>query len=122
MSSAPLNEEQRKLTRCRYMRKWRKRICIGFLPLGFVLMAGLQIVIARSVLLVWPVLLLYMLGVMVWMHQLDSCPWCHQSFHAGNRGADKKPGRLLLWRDRCANCGKPDPAVTAKQAGTGRAD
>ncbi|MEE4662207.1 MAG: hypothetical protein V2J89_17185 [Halieaceae bacterium] len=104
-------DEQQKLARCRHMRRWRKRLSIAFLPLGFVLMVGLQIAFARTLLLAWPVLLGYTLGVMIWLNQLDSCPWCHQSFHTSNRRTDAAAFKSLLWRDHCANCGKPDPAA-----------
>ncbi|MEE4185784.1 MAG: hypothetical protein V2J12_08455 [Gammaproteobacteria bacterium] len=106
-----MDAEQRKLERCRYMRRWRKRICIAFLPVGFILMAGLQSAVAGSLLLAWPLLLLYTLGVMIALQQLDTCPWGRQSFHASNRSSGARVGLSMLWRDRCANCGKPDPAV-----------
>lgn len=99
-----------KLARFRYMRRWRKRICIGFLPTGFALMVLLQIVLHSSFLLVWPALLLYTLGTVIWLGQLDVCPWCRQSFHSADRSGGKPAGFATLWRDQCANCGEPKPA------------
>lgn len=100
-------DDNEKLQRHRTLKRRRRLVCLGFLPVGLALLVLPRLLMPdMPQLLTWILLLGFAVICVMLMHSTDECPWCGKSFYAGEKSSDSASVGSLL-RDNCASCGKP---------------
>jgi len=102
------NSKNSKMKKYRAMLRRRRLFYAAFFPVAIVTLflsgGGIPGVSAA---LVWPLLLIFMIGCVMLFQSIDTCPWCQKSFHSSWKAGAQSNDFKSLVRRQCANCGEP---------------